>query len=1755
MAINLNTDPYYDDFDKTKGFYQILFKPGVAVQARELTQIQSILQNQIKSFGDNIFKEGALIQGGHQTLDNQYHSVKLTAAADSSVLSLIDQEIYGVKSGLKAKVINATKATVSGDPPTIYIKYLNSGKSKEKSGFAQSELIWNEAKTVSVTTAATAVNAVGTAYIITSGIVYVGGFFVYFADQTAILNKYGPITSLIVGFDVKQSIKQFTDDASLNDPANGSYNYAAPGADRLNVALTLTNRPWQADDVADPDFVEIARIENKKVISSVTSTAYNILGDTLARRTYDESGDYVVRPYDLTLLEHKRTSLSTNDGYYTVAEGGDANKFINKISPGKAYVKGYEIDNIKSAAIPADKARDFTTVESGSVYVPFGNYVRVTNINGVSEEIDNLPEVQIYSQFTSTPGIPEGVAIGTARIRHTEFFSGTPGTTTAQYNVYLFDIKMKTGFSFTNDAKQIVYINSVYSSDFTADVVEELANLTGTISTSSASNTVQGIGTRFLTELAIGNYINVGGSTHRVTAVTNDTTITVSPAANADRSGAIFSSVKSKLWDTDKNSYIFPLPVNIVKSIDPTGVDTIYQTRRIFERTLTNGVVQVDAGVNESFSSFSLDNMQMYVANGDVVDITGDVTISGASNSVLTVDVSGKGYTTETVMLVTTVSKNGSSADKKIKTLVSNSQLDILTEATSTAQSISLGKADIYRLVSVKMTTTGVFGDATYNSTTEVDITNRYTLDNGQKATYYGLGSLRLKRGSNAPTGPIRITFDYFTHGTGDYFSVDSYSIDYKDIPTLILGGNEYVLRDCLDFRPKINDAGTGFSGAGASVGEFPDFENDITTSYDYYLPRTDKIVINRDGRIKVIRGESGFEAKEPITPEDSMALYILKQKPYVFNLSTDIDIIKIDNRRFTMRQIGKLENRIKNIEYYTSLNQLEVDTQNYQIKDINGFDKFKNGFVVDSFQGHGIGDVYNPDYGVAIDYDKKELRPLCKTEAFTLKEVATTDAERTAAGYAKTGDLYTLPYTEERMISNNRSSKVENLNPYDVVSFRGKMKGKQSDIWIDTVRLPDLPVSVDNYSSLTADAKAKGTYGTVWGSWETVHFGTYQGTQEVGTRVGTETTYTEEITTETRHDIVRSSSVIAKMRDVAINFEAEGLMPDTRMYIFFNNVDVTADCKSTLLYEHDLVAGDSNTTINAFGQQGRMIATDDNGKLKGTFHYSAEKYNFNTGSYIIRMTDDFENNPTYEFTAAEMTFTSSGELQNIQNEIVSTRNAIVTSKPVIEKSARTNYFEGGKLKGKSCKGFDLYGEYYDGSGGTYETLIEAKNIGVCGYQAPVTTTGTGTGTICRLPTEPETPPVVQTCPPGGTILDTYCDNVTFNLMATVAASPDGNGNCTTTTVITETGSTQCTPVNPCEVSGTLAQTFCKNGTDLYGQYFDGTYNYITGNCNTTQSLIEANNVEDCKYVTHPAAGVPTGNTECFQPGFIKYVEYHDGVGGTYKNVEEYGSAECGYVTPAEIVVLEAAGETVTQEEKDLAEIYDPTDPIAAGTHNRYECRGYDYYEMIADGNWGETAVLIESDSEYYCNYTVPKDTIYIATFVDLDPDDDDDGDLDPPRAQVVDTVGFIGGVFNYAFGRNLTEAERGEAQAYFDANGITADTLANATTSGSNITNGYIQGDVVPDAYNADAEKIALAVKTMIEVGVARGYGNDSDASVTNYLNTVEGANVETLSTQIAIQAITAATNIDNPAIDESWAKEAVRLLINNTETGGSLV
>ena len=74
---DLNVSPYYDDFDTTDNFHRVLFRPGFAVQARELTQLQSILQNQIERHGQNVFKEGTIIIPGQLSVSNNYTSCLL----------------------------------------------------------------------------------------------------------------------------------------------------------------------------------------------------------------------------------------------------------------------------------------------------------------------------------------------------------------------------------------------------------------------------------------------------------------------------------------------------------------------------------------------------------------------------------------------------------------------------------------------------------------------------------------------------------------------------------------------------------------------------------------------------------------------------------------------------------------------------------------------------------------------------------------------------------------------------------------------------------------------------------------------------------------------------------------------------------------------------------------------------------------------------------------------------------------------------------------------------------------------------------------------------------------------------------------------------------------------------------------------------------------------------------------------------------------------------------------------------------------------------------------------------------------------------------------------------------------------------------------------------------------------------------------------------------------------------------------------
>ena len=123
---DFNLTPYYDDYSESKKFHRVLFRPSFAVQARELTQSQTILQNQVERLSDHIFEKGAMVIPGEIGFDLNYYAVKLSAKSVSDITKYVGVTLTGVTSGVVATCID-TSATDGTDPDTLFVKYETSG--------------------------------------------------------------------------------------------------------------------------------------------------------------------------------------------------------------------------------------------------------------------------------------------------------------------------------------------------------------------------------------------------------------------------------------------------------------------------------------------------------------------------------------------------------------------------------------------------------------------------------------------------------------------------------------------------------------------------------------------------------------------------------------------------------------------------------------------------------------------------------------------------------------------------------------------------------------------------------------------------------------------------------------------------------------------------------------------------------------------------------------------------------------------------------------------------------------------------------------------------------------------------------------------------------------------------------------------------------------------------------------------------------------------------------------------------------------------------------------------------------------------------------------------------------------------------------------------------------------------------------------------------------------------------------------------
>jgi len=478
---NLNVSPYFDDFVDSKNYQKVLFKPGFPVQARELTTLQSILQNQIEKFGQHFFKEGSMVIPGGNSFDNEYFAVKidpnfLNIPVNNYTKILADNKIKikGEVTGVEATVVNRLTASESIDGfDTLYVKYTKSGPDATTGVFADGENLITLSNFNYLNTSIAAdsqfarcivsnATSTGSAFSVSEGIFFVRGFFVKNVASTVILDQYSNFPSYRVGFLVTEETASASSvNSDLYDNAKGFSNEAAPGADRFKLSVTLHKK--LLSDINDNDFVELLRVENGVVKNIVNRTEYNIFAQELARRTYDESGDYYVKPFALTAKESLNDRIGNRGVYFSNQQTQNGNTPAEdmlslQVSSGKAYVRGYEVEKISSSSIDILKPRTTKLVENQSLPIRIGNSMRVTNIKGTPTiGFSANSSIDLKNRRTGANQATQGDVIGQVRVfDYDQKIVGTSASFST-YDLKIYDLQLFTNITTANNFSAAIH--------------------------------------------------------------------------------------------------------------------------------------------------------------------------------------------------------------------------------------------------------------------------------------------------------------------------------------------------------------------------------------------------------------------------------------------------------------------------------------------------------------------------------------------------------------------------------------------------------------------------------------------------------------------------------------------------------------------------------------------------------------------------------------------------------------------------------------------------------------------------------------------------------------------------------------------------------------------------------------------------------------------------------------------------------------------------------------------------------------------------------------------------------------------------------------------------------------------------------------------------------------------------------------------------------------------------------------------------
>ena len=1226
QTTNLNTPPYFEDFDATDNFHKVLFRPGFPLQARELTVLQSLLQDQIEKFGSSIYKDGAMVIPGQISFDLYYTSVLIEdeyfgISADTIRQFIVGQTIVGQSSGVKARVVNAISSEESEKgKTTLYVKYTSAGTSNTSGTFADDEILLAEE---SFSIGETVIQAdtdfakcvtenathTGSAAKITPGIYFIKGFFTSVGEQEIILDQFATTPSYRVGLQVLETIVTPEDDQTLTDPSQGYSNYSAPGAHRLKLEAKLVKK--SLDDESVTDFIELLKLEEgglKEIVTTSRAQIARTLEDTLARRTYDESGDYEVKNYKFT--KDECLDDGTNNGIFSIDEKTDqentpsSDLFEVNVSPGKSYVLGYEIENIATTYVDVEKPRT-TDKETNKLISTDARGFEFRTAKSNEPLYANLQPAYQSNQIAvlrdSSNVIGYGLFVGfetestydVVRVAAIKFINSTKtisdvisivvnGTINFQANT------VSGGHTFTingSGGKTRPYLFQAYNSN----IIKALEGPSAFNVQTVATGTINGSGTGGSVNVPFASS-NVGDYTLRIDG---DSVGTARPLTGAtpNLSGGSFSFTIATAAGTANDNFVLYGPKNVANPV--LKLSSLKKMRVIKLRDIANRY-----DINDTTLSLGLTRVSKvhavfnYPANTNTEDeVYPHVTYNAGTPAFKAGEV--------------VVGRSSGAKGRIIKQNSSSSKVYFVYETSSNF----IPNEELYGYESASTATIG-----TVNFNGLPNLKSRYTLEDGQGPHSFEFSSItKTNAGSAIPSNTtLWVVVDHFEddNASGLFYTANSYyDAKIEEIPSFQWGGEEYYLNDVVDYR--INQSDVFSTGNGefdnphqidatqivlntklSNYGNFNYIYGDEklpagfieANEVEYYLARVDHLYVNKIGEFVTKKGTPSLDPKEPgDSIKNAMKLIRIDMPAYVRNLD-DIVFTRFANKRYTMKDIGKLEQRLSNVEYYTQLSLLESETANLFVADGSGLNRLKNGFLVDNFTSHAVGNSAHPNYRCAMDMARGELRPQHFTTNVSLKY------EEVPTNYIK-GDTLMLDYTHKVMVDQPFASGVENVNPFAVVSWVGFMVITPAiDDWVDEVRLPETLTSVEGDYAATVFAMEvdpnTGFAPTEWNAWETQWSSTRSGgssstsiqrsgggppirrvttssswsvTRTGQTRTGIRPEVTPRVDREVLGDRVVDIKYAHWKRSRNIQVNAQRLKPNIQVYSFLEGRDVNA--------------------------------------------------------------------------------------------------------------------------------------------------------------------------------------------------------------------------------------------------------------------------------------------------------------------------------------------------------------------------------------------------------------------------------------------------------------------------------------------------------------------------------------------------------------------------------------------------------------------